>query len=595
MQDNNRVNNGHLYSKRDAVKIDWDKIPLSQYPRPQMVRDSYFCLNGKWDLAITKEDKIPEEFPLSVMVPFAVESPLSGVNHLLNPDEFLYYRKRIVLPKSFRRDKVILHFDGVDQIAEIYINGNLVFSHVGGYERFSFELPFGVTDRFELIVKVTDKTDASSLSRGKQVLNPGPYFYTSSSGIYKTVWLESVPRNYIESLRMTPEYDKKAVRLFVRSKRDAIAKITIGDVIYSVKTNEEQELKVLNFNPWSSERPYLYPVKIEMDEDVIQSYFGMRKIEIKEIGGFKRIYLNDQPIFLSGLLDQGYYPMGNLTPKSYREYDSTFELIKKYHFNCLRLHLKIESDIFYSKADKEGVLIVQDFPSGGENYRFLPFVLPRIFQFYNKEKNLDYEKMSRGDENGRKFFEQEIREHMLFLNNHPSVVIYTIFNEGWGEFDPSRIYRELKEIDPTRLYDTASGWYDADSDFFSIHTYSFPCLRRKNKEKRTYILSEVGGVGCKIENHSDYEGFFGHGKAKTIEKLEKKITKLYRKQLKGQIAERGLNMIIYTQLNDVEREYNGIMTFDRKVKKVSKDLFKALNDELYREFEDTVNSKGGKA
>jgi beta-galactosidase/beta-glucuronidase len=585
MKENELKNKGFLFRDREQVKPFEKRLPLLEYPRPQLRRDSYFSLNGEWELAISKKEEIPSEFPLKVNVPYAVESALSGVNHLLEPDEYLFYRKKVTLPEGFRKEKILLHFDGVDQECEVYINGLLVKKHVSGYTPFEIELPFGVSDKFELIVKVKDESDASYHSRGKQVLKPFWYNYTSSSGIYKPVWVESVYRNYIQSVRFTPLFDKQMVAVKIMTKNKTYAKIKIGKVIYRIDTNAENYLPVVDFHPWSVEDPYLYPVSIETECDAVTSYFGMRVVEIKEENGFKHIYLNHKPVFMSGLLDQGYYFISNLTPRSYKDYEDDIKATKLMGFNTLRVHIKTECEYFYYLADKLGMLLIQDFPCGGEHYSFYRIGIPRVLNFMNQEKHINYKNMGRLNETGRAEFEEEAKEYLSLYYNHPSVVIYTIFNEGWGEFDPSRIYHELKELDPTRLYDTASGWYDADSDFFSIHTYSFPKMKRKNKKKRVFVISEMGGCSLKDHDHSYFEGFFGHGKCKTKKELEEKISKLYLKDILPQIERDGLNMAIYTELADCETEYNGLLTYDRKVTKIDPTLMKKLNSDLYLAFD----------
>lgn len=576
-------NQGFLFRDRDKVSLP-KGMPLAEYPRPQLKRDSYLSLNGFWDLAITKSEEIPSDYPLQVNVPFAVESALSSVNHLLEKDEYLYYRKMVALPSGFRKERILLHFDGVDQTSEVYINRHLVKRHNSGYTPFDIELPFGVGDKFELIVKVRDETDSSYHSRGKQVLKPFWYNYTSSSGIYKPVWVESMPRNYIQSVRFTPLFDQHLVKVRITTKEKTFATIRIGKILYRIDTNAESTLSVIDFHPWTVEDPYLYPVHIETESDAVDSYFGMRMIEIQEENGFKHIYLNHKPIFLSGLLDQGYYFISNLTPRSYRDYQDDILAAKKMGFNCLRVHIKTECEYFYYLADSLGMLLIQDFPCGGEHYSFFRVGIPRLFNFMNQEKHINYRNMGRLNEEGRKEFEEEAKTYLSLFYNHPSIVIYTIFNEGWGEFDPSRIYHELKEIDPTRLYDTASGWYDADSDFYSIHTYTFPKMKRKNKEKRAFVISEMGGCSYKVPDHSYFEGFFGHHKAKDAKDLSQQVTKLYLRDILPQIQQYGLNMTIYTELADCETEYNGLITYDRKVTKMDPVRMKHLNDKLYQTF-----------
>ena len=586
-------NKGYLFSQRDQVKVDFDEIPLSEYPRPSLKRDSYLCLNGCYDLTWNKEETLPTSYDHKILVPFALESASSGVNYLVEPDDILYYHKHIVMPEGFQKENTILHFEGVDQYCEVYINGMIVASHMGGYTPFSVLLPFGIEKEFDLILKVKDVTDTSYHSRGKQVLDAqNGWFYSSSSGVYKPIWMESVGRYYIEDIQFTPDYDQKRVKVFVKTKEKGVATLYIHSKPYTIHTNENEYISLKeDFHPWSPSSPYLYSVKVIYENDQVLSYFGMRKIEIKEIDGKKRILLNEEPIFLSGLLDQGYYFVSNLTPRTYQDYLFDIQKSKELGFNCIRKHIKTELDLFYYYCDKEGMILIQDFPCGGESYSFVATVAPRLFTFLS-EKNINYKNMKRENEEGRKEFERECREYLSMFHNHPSVLIYTIFNEGWGQFDSSRIYHELKEEDSFHLYDTASGWYDSDSDFYSIHSYSYPGMKRVDKKKRCFIFTEVGGITLRVEENTYFEGCFGHGYAKTKEELLLKLQDLYNNKLIPQIDKYGLNMIIYTQLADCETEQNGLYTYDRKVLKVDKEEMCKLNQNAYDALEKAVQKKG---
>lgn len=587
----NLKNHGNLLN---SVSVDFSSVPLAEYPRPQFQRDSYLCLNGGWDYTISKSEELPKTYSGKILVPYALESSLSGVNRLLEPNEILYYHRVVNLPFRFRKGKVLLHFEGVDQIAEIYINGLLCKRHIGGYTSFEVEVPFGVGNHFDLVVKVKDTTDSSYHSRGKQTLNPHMYSYTSSSGIYKPVWMESVPFNYLESVSYTSLYEERCVRVLVKSKEDTALKIQIGEIKVQTKTNTETIVPLLPFRPWSKEEPYLYPVTLETENDKVTSYYAIRKLSIASIQGFPRILLNDKPIFLSGLLDQGYYFQSNLTPKDYSDYEKDIQFALSRGFNCLRIHVKTECPYFYYLADKMGIYLIQDFPNGGEPYSFLATVFPRLIYSYGKEKHIREKKLGRGSKEGKQEFLAEAKEYLNAYQNHPSVLIYTIFNEGWGEFSPSEVYRSLKPLAKDKLLDTASGWYDAKSDFFSIHTYTFPLLKRKNDGKRPYILSEMGGVSYKVEGHSFFPGIFGHGKVKTQKKLTSSLLRLYEKKIIPQIQQRGLNMAIYTEIADCETEYNGLLTYDREVEKVDAKILLHIQDEIQKAFQASLKGKADK-
>ena len=577
------LNNGYLYPNKKEIKVDYDSVPLNDYPRPNLKRDSYICLNGAYDIEIKKDESFPNRYLQRAMVPYAVESPLSGVNHLLEPDEYIFYHRVIKIPEGFNRGKLILHFDGVDQKAKIYFERTLAYEHLGGYTPFEVVIPSTLPSSFNLTVVVQDVTDSSYHTRGKQVLNPTGWFYSSSSGIYKPVWIESVPEHYIRNVLFYPDYDKKKVDVLPLTDIDGDVKVVIEGKEHVIKANQRTSIPLISFNPWSADNPYLYDVSLSFFDDRVTSYFGVRKIEIREEEGFKRLFLNDRKIFLSGLLDQGYYYQGNLTPKSYDDYLFDIRKAKELGFNMLRVHIKIENPLFYYYADREGMILIQDFPCGGEEYEFKSVVLPRLLPCISDEKHLNKAKVGREDINGRKEFEEEVSQYLPYLNNYPSILIYTIFNEGWGEFEPNRIYHELKEKDSLHLYDTASGWYDADSDFHSIHTYSFPSMKRKDKKKRCFAISEMGGLGYKINSHSYFPGFFGHGKTKSKEVLKKKFIDLYLNKLLPQIKKNGLCLLVYTQLSDCETEYNGLYTFDREELKIDKETIVDINKKLYEE------------
>lgn len=574
-----KLNKGHLY--QTDYKADFESVPLKEYPRPNLVRDSYLSLNGKWDYKVSKDKKLPKSYQGFINVPYAIESPLSGVNHLLEPDEYIFYKRTVNLDESFKGKEIIIHFDGVDQIADVFIDSKNVFSHSGGYSAFEVHLKY--VESFELVVRVKDVTDSLYYERGKQVLNPTGWFYSSSSGIYKPVWIEGVSSNYVQEVLIRSYPDEKEISVYVKTSVAGIVTLKIGDLTRTISTDKKEVIKFDSIHLWSPDDPFLYQVEVSSPFDKVSTYFAFRKIEIKEDKkGFKRIYLNGEKIFISGLLNQGYYYLGNLTPRSYKDYEDDISKTKELGFNCLRVHIKIENQMFYYLADKLGMLLIQDFPCGGRPYKFVNVVAPRIFTFLN-EKNITYKKLGREDEQGRKDFVNlafEIVHKYLF---HPSIIIYTIFNEGWGEFEPSKLYKALKRRYPSVLFDTASGWYDAESDFYSIHTYTFPKMNRRDKKKRAFIISEMGGMGLKVKDHSYFEGFFSHGPCKDEHKLNMKFDSLYKRDILPMIKKRGLNMTIYTELCDCESEYNGILTFDREVLKLEKMRVKHVNELIYKE------------
>ncbi len=571
-------NLGYLFKGDDKFL---EGVPLSSYPRPQWKRDSYQCLNGLWDFTVSKKDVLPSSYDRKVMVPFPVEAYDSRVNLLPEPDDILFYHTVVTLEDDFFKDILILHFDGIDQDATIYIDNKKVMHHVGMYDSFEVHLPSTTPKKFDLIVKVKDQSDDNHHSRGKQALKPVYWSYTTTTGIYKPVWMESVSKNYITKAKFTPDFENNGVKVVVDSVEPSLITMKWKDKVYQLKSGEEKLFHFGNLRYWSLEDPYLYDVTLENESDSVSAYFAIRKIEIKENDGFKKLYLNDKPLFLSGLLDQGYYGYDNLTVKSYDDYEKDIRLAKELGFNCLRVHIKVECDMFYYLADKMGIYLIQDYPCGGNRYHLFNVGVPRVLSFMNKEKHISYKKLGREDEEGRDEFEKECFYYLKKFHNHPSILIHTIFNEGWGEFDPSRIYKELKEKESNVLFDTASGWYEADeSDFFSVHTYSFPAMKRKNRFSRCFIISEAGGVSLKLGN-TPFAKFNGHGKVKKQKKLMQRIERLYSKQLLPQIEKYGLSGIIYTQLADVESEYNGLYDLTRDTCKVDKEVMKKINQRLY--------------
>lgn len=575
-------NNGYLYSNLKKIDEEELKFNLAEHPRPQFNRDNYLVLNGTWDFKISKSESIPETFDNEIVVPFACESPVSKVNHLVEINEFLYYRKYVKIPKTMQNECIFLNFEGVDQSVEVYIDRVFVEKHIGGYTRFKFDIkPFITSDEFEIILKIRDVSDDSYHMKGKQRLNPSGWFYSSSSGVYKPIYIESTPKEYIEHIEYGYHYDEKAISIRAKTTTDEMIKVIISGQTYEIKSNKIEKIVLDPFIPWDVDNPHLYNVKVLYKDDIVNSYFGIRKIEIRK-EPFPSIYLNNKRIFLNGLLDQGYYYLGGLTPRNYKEYELDIIRTKELGFNCLRKHIKVENDYYYYYADKHGLLIIQDFPNGGERMKFFYEVFPRIsIKLFNKEKYLSYKCFGRKNENGRNEFVSETKQIIDATKNFPSVIIYTIFNEGWGEFDPSKLYKELKTYSSTQLYDSASGWIDTiNSDFYSIHSYTFPSKRRFDKQnKRPYILSEIGGASLRIKGHYDYDKLYGHHICLSKKALNNRYKRLYKRLLK-RIKDNELNGIIYTELNDCETEANGLYTLDRCVLKFDSNMIKSINKDI---------------
>ena len=557
-----------------------NKTPLSEYPRPQFYRDLYKSLNGYWDYKISKSAEIPEDFDGKILVPFSPETKLSEVNHILQPDEYLFYRLIFKLDDFDVKDKVFLHFLAVDQIAEVYLNGKLLGKHIGGFLPFSFEIKEFLKEENELIVKVQDFTDTSYFSRGKQKLEHGGIWYTPQSGIYFPVFIESVPSDYIESIKITPDIDNEEIVLFVKSTVESVS-VNVFDRIQQIPTNKEVHIKANKMHLWSPEDPYLYTLKVSTLHDDVFSYFAMRKFSlIKDGNGINRLALNNKPYFMKGILDQGYYHDGLLTPSTYDSYVKDVKFVKSLGFNMIRKHIKIEIPRWYYECDKQGIIVWQDFVNGGENYKFPTIVFPLITGIHHNDHN--YKKFSRENKQGREEAKQEFKDTINYLYNTPSIALWTIFNEGWGQFDSKDIYSELKEIDSTRLYDHASGWHDQGvSDVKSYHVYfkPFKIKKCKNLQERAVILSEFGGFVLKIEGHM-IEGNHVYKSFKTKEEWLEKYKSTIKRDVIDNIP-KGLSAIVYTQLSDVEEELNGFITFDRQVVKVEPEKIKEINDQIH--------------
>ena len=555
------------------------KQPLSEYPRPQFYRDSYLSLNGYWEYSFSDDHDIPASWEGKILVPYSPETKLSEVNRFLKPNEYLFYKLEFNLNDFVIKDKVLLHFLGVDQIADVYLNRQHLGQHIGGYLPFEFEIKEYLKEQNELIVRVQDFTDTYFYSRGKQKIKRGGIWYTPQSGIYFPVYIESVSNDYIQSVKFTPDIDNQEIIINIKCDLPEVG-IHIFNMDRPISTNKDVHVKVKDMHLWSPEDPYLYFVKIYTDNDEVTSYFAMRKFStIIDDKGYTRLALNNKPIFMKGVLDQGYYKDGLYTPNSYDDYIKDIELVKSLGFNMIRKHIKIEIPRWYFECDKRGIIVWQDFINGGGQYKFSTIAFPLITGRHHKDTN--YRKFARTSLQGRIYAEQEFRDTVDYLYNSPCIGLWTIFNEGWGQFDSARIYEELKEEDPTRLFDHASGWHDQGvSDVKSLHVYFKKVKLPKSKQvkHRSIILSEFGGFVLPIKDHmmngkKTYRSF--NDKDKWLEQYQKCIQRDVMKNIP-----KGLSASVYTQLSDVEDECNGFITFDREVIKVEPDKIKDVNDQI---------------
>lgn len=560
--------------------------PLPEYPRPQFERESFFSLNGVWDYCITK-DKIdlPVQFDGKIVVPFSPESDLSGVNKTVMPDDTLFYERTFELPQGFVKNKVFINFGAVDYLSKVYINDKLVGENRGGYNPFSFDITSKLKNgKNKITVAVTDPSDTGTQSRGKQVLKPWGIWYTPSSGIWQTVWLESVPEIYVEKIKITPDIDSSSVNICVTTnKQPKNAQIRIFDnkkEIINVKyiKDESTSIIIANQKLWSPESPHLYNVEVICDNDTIYSYFGQRKFSTGfDKQGFNRLFLNNKPYFHNGLLDQGYWCDGLYTAPSDEALIYDIKLAKDLGYNMLRKHIKIEPYRWYYHCDRLGMIVWQDMVNGGSKYNLLKIaVLPFLGVKCDDRK---YNKLFRKSLDSRNEFIKDLTNTVEALYNVVSIGVWVIFNEAWGQFESIKITEILKQLDSTRTIDPTSGWYDQKGqDVKSVHCYFYP-FKMPKKEKRPVVLSEYGGYSHQVKGHVFTNKVFGY----RVYKCNKKLNDGYKKLIEKQIIpakEKGLAAAVYTQISDVESEINGIVTYDRKVLKFDKQMIKSLNKKL---------------
>ncbi|MBQ9965369.1 MAG: glycoside hydrolase family 2 [Clostridia bacterium] len=550
-------------------KISWD-----EYPRPLLKRDSYISLCGKWELILLKNEK---ETPLgSITVPYPPESRISGIERQLGTDEKYIYRRSFSLPDGFNKGKVLLHFGAADQIARIFINGKFVCENIGGYLPFCADITAFLEDTNTIHVEITDTLD-TDIPCGKQRKKRGGMWYTPISGIWQSVWLESVRENYIENIKITPTLDSVKIEVFGGEDEKEITVFANDKELKHTFKGKETVIKIENPINWSPENPHLYSFTLKSGEDKIDSYFALRTISKVEKNGKAFIALNGKPYFFHGILDQGYFSDGIYTPTSPEGYIFDILTMKSLGFNTLRKHIKIEPDLFYYYCDKYGMIVFQDMVNNGKYSFLIDTALPTI----GLKRGITH----RASEKRKQLFEEGCKSTLSHLYNHPSVCYYTIFNEGWGQYDANRIYKELSALDSSRIFDSTSGWFfEACSDVESHHIY-FKKLKFKKGYTRPLILSEFGGYSSKILEHSfNTSSTFGYSKNLTTKEFENALIELYDKQIIPAIKENALCGTILTQLSDVEDETNGLVTFDRQIVKVSKEKMMPLANRLFDTF-----------
>ena len=587
--------------------------PLAEYPRPAMRRDSCEILNGPWQYAITQTAEYPAAWQGSILVPYSPEAPASGVGRTLQPGQWLHYH-RLFAPPAGEGGRVLLHFGAVDYACAVQINGHLAGGHRGGYWPFTLDITdlLNGTGRNSLWVAVQDPTSHGTQARGKQTLKPGGMFYPAQSGIWQTVWLERVPDNYIQTLTVTPDYDARTVTVRVHTAKPGGAVnlwamvraggVTIAEDWGSDEADQDGEVTLNipeeHFFPWSPDTPFLYDLTVGTNQgeeaglDTVHSYFALRKWSCTpDAHGVLRFCLNDKPILLNGLLDQGYWPEGLYTPPSDAAVERELSEVKALGFNLLRKHAKIEPQRWYYHCDRLGLIVWQDIVNGGSAYNlwfvtYLTNVLQPLLRRFPDGKACR-RLLSRAKPAGREEYAHELADTVQALRCHPCIACWVPFNEGWGQFDAGKAVQALRTLDGTRLVDEASGWFDqGGGDVHSLHNYFYPL--RIRPQKRTVALSEYGGIAWPMPGNEPPRKTYGYSTAKDRQELTARYKKLQLKTVLPQL-EKGLSALVYTQLTDVEDEVNGLFTYDRAAVKPDANAVRSVNAALAAEFARVTN------
>nr|WP_026260166.1 sugar-binding domain-containing protein [Segetibacter koreensis] len=562
--------------------------PLAEYPRPQMVRSIWKNLNGLWDYSVLpKTEAMPSSYQGKILVPFAVESALSGVGKTVGKDSLLWYKSTFSVPSSMKGKNVLLHFGAVDWQTEVYLNGKKVGTHEGGYDPFTFDITSAIKKgNQQLEVRVWDPTDEGPQPRGKQVKNPEGIWYTPVTGIWQTVWIEAVPKTYIASTKQTPDIDKQTLTVAANVENlqsGDVVKVSAWDGINKIAEQSADgsaptTLTVSNPKLWSPENPFLYDLTVSVVRkgkvlDEVKSYFAMRKTSLApDANGIQRMMLNNKFVFQYGPLDQGWWPDGLYTAPTDEALKFDIEKTKEMGFNMIRKHIKVEPARWYNYCDKLGMVVWQDMPSGdlGNQWENRPGVIDRAT---DKDRTPESENYYRKDWNNI----------IDALYNFPCIIVWTPFNEAWGQFKTVEITNWTMQKDPSRLVNSASGGnFYTVGHIVDLHNYPHPAMPRPDLfgSKQAVVLGEFGGLGLPLEGHTWIEkGNWGYRKFSTADSMFTTYTS-YTKRL-AELIKLGLSAAVYTQTTDVEVETNGFMTYDRKVIKMPLDKLKEVNSRLY--------------
>lgn len=559
---------------------------LPEYPRPQLVRKAWQNLNGLWDYALrSKDESRPDRFDGQILVPFPLESALSGVMKRIDEKQRLWYRRTFDIDKTWSGQRLLLHFGAVDWQTTVWVNGREVGQHEGGYDPFTFDITDALKPETsqEIVVAVWDPTDRGPQPRGKQVSKPSGIYYTPTTGIWQTVWLEPVPKTYIDSLKIVPDLNAKQVRVTVRCTGDRedqpvtvrVTGASVGEkkadikaTFTSGKAGEELTIGLADARAWSPDEPWLYDLSVTLGPadrpiDQVASYFGLRKVALgQDKNGVTRICLNDEPLFMFGPLDQGFWPDGLYTAPSDEALRYDVEITREMGFNMCRKHVKVEPARWYYWCDKLGLLVWQDMPSGDAS------VAPGKGEITRSKESA-------------KIYERELRALIDHLHNSPAIVMWVVFNEGWGQFDTDRITRWTKQYDPTRLANCASGWNDFPvGDVHDIHNYPAPNSPQPEPH-RAAVLGEYGGLGLPLEGHTwlakNNWGYRSYPDRASL--AEAYFGFLF--GVRQLIGKPGMSAAVYTQTTDVETEVNGLLTYDREVIKIPNERLAVAHRKLY--------------